>query len=119
MLLSASRTCVGASLALRIAGNRLVSRPAWSAADLADRLSAEDLRLDRLSAGDLQVKSAFTLSYEQLSGSARLLFRRLSLVPGPDFSSTLGAVLTSFRLDEVEQMMDELIELGLLSAGDR
>lgn len=109
--------CGGLPLALRIAGNRLVSRPAWSAADLADRLSAEDLRLDRLSAGDLRVESAFTLSYEQLTPSCRLLFRRLSLIPGPDFAPSLGAVLTTFELNEVEHMMNELIELGLLNAG--
>ncbi|MFI6729325.1 helix-turn-helix domain-containing protein [Streptomyces sp. R-74717] len=107
--------CDGLPLALRIAGNRLVSRLAWSPANLADRLAAEDLRLDRLTAGDLRVKSAFTLSYEQLTRPARLLFRRLSLVPGPDFDVSLGAVLTSLALGEVEQMLDELIELGLLN----
>ncbi|MGW0964072.1 helix-turn-helix domain-containing protein [Streptomyces gelaticus] len=107
--------CGGLPLALRIAGNRLVSRPAWSAANLANRLAAEDLRLDRLAAGDLRVKSAFTLSYEQLTRPARLLFRRLSLVPGPDFDAALGTVLTALALDEVEQMLDELIELGLLN----
>ncbi|MER6694119.1 helix-turn-helix domain-containing protein [Streptomyces minutiscleroticus] len=106
--------CGGLPLALRIAGNRLVSRPSWSAANLADRLAAEDLRLDRLAAGDLRVKSAFTLSYEQLTRPARLLFRRLSLVPGPDFSPALGAALTGLPLDRVEQMLDELVELGLL-----
>ncbi|MFK0173590.1 ATP-binding protein [Streptomyces sp. NPDC090306] len=113
--------CGGLPLALRIAGNRLASRPAWSAADLADRLAAEDRRLDRLTAGDLRVKSAFTLSYEQLTPAARLLFRRLSLVPGPDFDPALGAVLTSLDLDRAEQIMDELVELGLLNpgAGDR
>ncbi|ANS62572.1 regulatory protein [Streptomyces lincolnensis] len=113
--------CGGLPLALRIAGNRLVSRPAWSATGLADRLAAEDLRLDRLTAGDLKVKSAFTLSYEQLTAPARQLFRRLSLVQGPDFSPAHGAALTSFTPARVERMTDELIELGLLNAagGDR
>jgi transcriptional regulator with XRE-family HTH domain/tetratricopeptide (TPR) repeat protein len=109
--------CGGLPLALRIAGNRLVSRPAWSATSLADRLAAEDLRLDRLTAGDLRIKSAFTLSYEQLTGPARQLFRRLALVPGPDFSPALGAALTSSDAPDVERMTDELIELGLLNAG--
>ncbi|WSQ14515.1 NB-ARC domain-containing protein [Streptomyces sp. NBC_01231] len=113
--------CGGLPLALRIAGNRLVSRPAWTATSLAARLAAEDLRLDRLTAGDLRIKSAFTLSYEQLAEPARKLFRRLSLIPGPDFSPALGAALTSFGPAQVEQLTDELIELGLLNAagGDR
>ncbi|MCD7437301.1 helix-turn-helix domain-containing protein [Streptomyces lincolnensis] len=113
--------CGGLPLALRIAGNRLVSRPAWSATGLAERLAAEDLRLDRLTAGDLRVKSAFTLSYEQLTAPARQLFRRLSLVQGPDFSPAHGVALTSFTAARVERMTDELIELGLLNAdsGDR
>ncbi|MFF0156228.1 helix-turn-helix domain-containing protein [Streptomyces sp. NPDC005263] len=113
--------CGGLPLALRIAGNRLVSRPAWTATGLAARLAAEDLRLDRLTAGDLRIKSAFTLSYEQLAEPARKLFRRLSLVPGPDFAPALGSALTSFGPAQVEQLMDELIELGLLNAagGDR
>ncbi|WP_051858278.1 helix-turn-helix domain-containing protein [Streptomyces cellulosae] len=109
--------CGGLPLALRIAGNRLVSRPAWTATSLADRLAAEDLRLDRLTAGDLRIKSAFTLSYEQLTNEARQLFRRLSLVRGPDFSPALAAALTSFQPGDVERITDELIELGLLNAG--
>ncbi|WP_405623183.1 NB-ARC domain-containing protein [Streptomyces sp. NBC_00076] len=108
--------CGGLPLALRIAGNRLVSRPAWTATSLAARLAAEDLRLDRLTAGDLRIKTAFTLSYEQLAEPARKLFRRLSLVPGPDFAPALGAALTSLGPAQVEQLTDELIELGLLNA---
>lgn len=106
--------CGGLPLALRIAGNRLVTRPGWTASALADRLAAEDHRLTRLTAGDLAVQSAFTLSYEQLSDPARALFRRLSLVTGPDFAPVLGAVLTGSAADRAEHLTDELVELGLL-----
>ncbi|WP_316520075.1 helix-turn-helix domain-containing protein [Kitasatospora brasiliensis] len=101
-------------LALRIAGNRLLSRPDRTARDLADQLAAEDLRLQRLTAGDLRVRSAFTLSYERLAPPSRLLFRRLALVPGPDFGDELGSVLTGLPRAQVEELMDELVELGLL-----
>jgi tetratricopeptide (TPR) repeat protein/transcriptional regulator with XRE-family HTH domain len=113
--------CGHLPLALRIAGNRLLSRPAWKVRDLADRLVAEDLRLDRLTAGDLRIQSAFNLSYDQLSEPLRALFRRLALVPGPDFGPALGAVLTGLARPEVEQLLDELVELGLLlsTTGDR
>lgn len=113
--------CGHLPLALRIAGNRLLTRPAWSTRDLANRLAAEDLRLQRLSAGDLHVRSAFTLSYEQLSEPLRMLFRRLSLVTGPDFGPLVGAVLTGRPPHLAEEMIDELVELGLLvpTTGDR
>ncbi|MGW2278548.1 ATP-binding protein [Streptomyces sp. NPDC001770] len=113
--------CGHLPLALRIAGNRLLTRPRWTTRDLANRLAAEDLRLQRLSAGDLHVRSAFTLSYEQLTSPLRILFRRLSLVPGPDFGPAVGAVLTGLPPHRTEEMIDELIELGLLvpTTGDR
>ncbi|MEV4613105.1 helix-turn-helix domain-containing protein [Kitasatospora sp. NPDC049258] len=106
--------CGHLPLALRIAGNRLLSRPAWSARGLAERLGDEDLRLQRLTAGDLRIRSAFRLSYEQLSEPVRRLFRRLALVPGPDFGPGAGAALTGLGPDLVEEMLDELLDLGLL-----
>ncbi|MFI8083406.1 ATP-binding protein [Kitasatospora sp. NPDC086009] len=113
--------CGHLPLALRIAGNRLLSRPAWSADGLAERLGDEDLRLRRLTAGDLRIRSAFRLSYEQLAEPVRRLFRRLALVPGADFDTGAGAALTGLRPDAVEEMLDELLDLGLLghTAGDR
>ncbi|WP_181799097.1 helix-turn-helix domain-containing protein [Kitasatospora acidiphila] len=107
--------CGNLPLALRIAGNRLLSRPAWSARSLADRLGDEELRLGRLAAGDLRIRSAFQLSYEQLAKPTRRLFRRLALVPGPDFDAGLGSALTGLARGPVEEMLDELLELGLLS----
>ncbi|WP_078896415.1 helix-turn-helix domain-containing protein [Streptomyces sp. NRRL S-495] len=113
--------CGNLPLALRIAGNRLLSRPAWSARGLAERLGDEDLRLQRLTAGDLRIRSAFRLSYEQLSEPVRRLFRRLALVPGPDFGPGAGAALTGLGPELVEEMLDELLDLGLLghTATDR
>ncbi|GAA4956571.1 transcriptional regulator with XRE-family HTH domain [Nonomuraea thailandensis] len=87
-----AQLCGGLPLALRIAGNRLVSRPGWNAADLAARLTNEERRLDQLSAGDLKIATAFGLSYEQLAGSTRRVFRRLALVPGHSFDAALAAV---------------------------
>ncbi|MEO3874205.1 ATP-binding protein [Nonomuraea sp. B12E4] len=54
--------CGGLPLALRIIGNRLVSRPAWSAAELVARLANEERRLEQLSAGDLKIANAFGAS---------------------------------------------------------
>lgn len=84
--------CEGLPLALRITGNRLVSRPGWDAAELAARLADEERRLDQFKAGDLKVASAFGMSYEQLADSAQRVFRRLAVVPGRDFDAALAAV---------------------------
>ncbi|XVU21359.1 helix-turn-helix domain-containing protein [Actinoplanes sp. CA-054009] len=106
--------CVRVPLALRIAGNRLLSRPGWTPADLIARLAAQERRLDALAAGDLQVKAAFNLSYQQLSGVARRLFRRLALVPGPSAGAELAGVLVQEPIAVTEDALDELIELSLL-----
>ena len=109
-----AQLCGGLPLALRIAGNRLVSRPGWSAADLAARLTDEERRLDQLRAGDLKIATAFGLSYEQLAASARQVFRRLALVPGRDFDSALAAVLSGTSIEDAWDALDELVDLGLL-----
>ncbi|WP_203775579.1 helix-turn-helix transcriptional regulator [Paractinoplanes deccanensis] len=109
-----AKLCVNVPLALRIAGNRLLSRPGWTPGDLIARLAAQERRLDALAAGDLQVKAAFTLSYQQLSGVARRLFRRLALVPGPSAGVELASVLVEEPVPVTEDAVDELVELSLL-----
>jgi hypothetical protein len=106
--------CDGLPLALRIIGNRLVSRPGWDAADLAARLADEERRLDQFKAGDLKVASAFGMSYGQLADSARRMFRRLAVVPGRDFDATLAAVAGGMPAGEAWDALDGLVDLGLL-----
>ncbi|WIM96395.1 helix-turn-helix domain-containing protein [Actinoplanes oblitus] len=108
--------CGRLPLALRIAGNRLMSRPQWTLRHLADRLSDERRRLDQLIAGDLRIAAAFSLSYTQLSPPARRLFRRLSLAPGPDFDARLAGTLDPADPEGIEDALDELVELSLLQA---
>ncbi|MGV9386106.1 tetratricopeptide repeat protein [Nonomuraea sp. NPDC003707] len=109
-----AQLCGGLPLALRIAGNRLVSRPGWNAADLAARLANEERRLDQLSAGDLKIATAFGLSYEQLAIETKRLFRRLALVPGRSFDAALAAVAGGTSIEEAWDALDELVDLGLL-----
>ncbi|WP_250031374.1 helix-turn-helix domain-containing protein [Paractinoplanes maris] len=106
--------CVHIPLALRIAGNRLASRPAWSPDDLIARLAGQERRLDNLAAGDLQVEAAFSLSYQQLSAPAQRVFRRLALVPGPSTGAELASVLAGEPLRPTEEALGDLVDLGLL-----
>ncbi|MFE6306143.1 ATP-binding protein [Nocardiopsis sp. NPDC057823] len=108
--------CENLPLALRIAGNRLQSRPSWTAAQLAARLTDEERRVESLAAGDLSVSAALALSYRQLSPPARLGFRRLALATAPDFGAPLTAVLTGTGLGEAEDTLEELVDLGLLQS---
>ncbi|MDR7275355.1 helix-turn-helix domain-containing protein [Catenuloplanes atrovinosus] len=108
-----AQLCGHLPLALRIAGTRLASRPAWTVENLVARLSDEDRRLANLTAGDTGVEAAFALSYAQLSAAGRALFRRLGHVPGGDFGLPLVAALTG---DDPMEALDELEELGLLEA---
>ncbi|HEX4094618.1 MAG TPA: helix-turn-helix domain-containing protein [Trebonia sp.] len=109
--------CEGMPLALRIIGNRLVSRPGWEAAELAARLADEEHRLDQFKAGDLKIASAFALSYRQLPEAARRVFRRLAVVPGRDYDAALAAVVGEVPTTVAWDALDELVELGLLLDG--
>ncbi|WP_020014889.1 helix-turn-helix domain-containing protein [Promicromonospora sukumoe] len=108
--------CDGCPLALRIAGNRVASHRGWTAGGLADRLASEDHRLDGFRAGDLELRKAFGMSYDQLSDAARTLFRRLGALTGPTFTAELGAVLAGTGRHTAEDLLDELVDLGLLEA---
>jgi len=106
--------CEGMPLALRIIGNRLVSRPGWDPAELAARLADEEHRLDQFKAGDLKIATAFAMSYEQLADAARRIFRRLAVVPGRDFDADLAALVGEVPADVAWDALDELVDLGLL-----
>jgi tetratricopeptide (TPR) repeat protein len=106
--------CEGMPLALRIIGNRLVSRPGWDAAELASRLADEEHRLDQFKAGDLKIATAFGMSYEQLANAARRVFRRLAVAPGRDYDAALAAVAGEVPVEVAWDALDELVDLGLL-----
>ncbi|MFF7890009.1 helix-turn-helix domain-containing protein [Streptomyces sp. NPDC007916] len=109
--------CGGLPLALRIIGNRLLSRPGWDAAELAARLAAEEHGLDQFRAGDLQIAGAFMMSYEQLAPCAQQVFRRLAAVPGRDFDAALASVAGGVPLGDAWEALDDLVDLGLLQDG--
>ena len=107
--------CEGLPLALRIIGNRLVSRPGWDAAELAARLADEERRLDQFKAGDLKIASAF---WDVVRAARRF---RTAGVPAagrgtwprtstpPSRRSRAGC-----RSEDAWDALDELVDLGLL-----
>ncbi|GGU68323.1 ATP-binding protein [Lentzea flava] len=106
--------CGGVPLALAIAGHRLTGRTAWSLRRLAEQLSDERERLDVLATGDVQVRTAFEMSYRQLAPETALIFRRLALVHGPDTSVALAAVAAGIPDADAETLLEELVDASLL-----
>jgi transcriptional regulator with XRE-family HTH domain len=104
-------------LALRIAGNRLATRPRWNIASLVRQLSDQRYRLSALTAGDRQVRTAFEVSYRQRRELTRLVFRRLYLVAGPDVTVDLAAVAAKLDPATAERSLEELVDASLLGTG--
>ncbi|MEW2621546.1 helix-turn-helix domain-containing protein [Streptomyces sp. NPDC048106] len=108
--------CGHLPLAVRIAGQRLLSRPHERLGKLVARLAAEGRRLDGLQAGSLRVRAAFALSYRQLPLDSRLFLRRAALAAGADFSPETGALLAGLPYDDAVACAEELTDAGLLQS---
>lgn len=109
-----SDACGNLPLALRIAGNRLLTRPYWDARLLADKLAVEEHRLIQLTAGDLEVGAAFALSYAHLTAAAQATFRRMSVVTGASWDALIASQAVGPAVSHTEFVLDELVEAGLL-----
>ena len=108
--------CGNLPLALRIAGNRLATRPRWRVDALVSRLDDERRRLNVLTAGDLEVRSAFEVSYRQCGAETRSVFRWLSLVGGHEVTVDAVAALCAVDQDLVEHRLEELVDASMLEA---
>jgi len=112
------RLCDGVPLALRIAGNRIASRPRWPVHQFAVQLADDRRRLSLLTAGDVQVRAAFELSHRLLTADAAEMFRRLSLVAGHEFGLELAAVVADQPSEIAEVALTELTDASLLRPAD-
>ncbi|MEW1551895.1 helix-turn-helix domain-containing protein [Streptomyces tsukubensis] len=100
-------------LAVRIAGEHLASRHQERVSKLVARLSKQERRLDGLRAGDLEVRAAFVVSYQNLSSDVRKVFRRSSLASGPDTGVETLALLAGLHVPVVTRCAEELVDAGL------
>jgi tetratricopeptide (TPR) repeat protein len=108
-----ARLCGYLPLALRIAGARLASRPAWKVSWFATRLRDENRRLDLLRAGDLEVRASFALSYRGRDEAEQRAFRMLALLAA-DFPAWNLAALTGADVDDAEQLLEQLVDAVLV-----
>ncbi|MFY1622562.1 ATP-binding protein [Micromonospora sp. WMMD723] len=111
-----ARHCGHMPLALRVTGQRLSDEPGLSVGELNRRFTGEQARLTVIDAGAAGIHTALSLSYRRLGTDLRRTFRRLSLVPGPDFGPDPVAVLGGTDAEEAEGRLEALVESGLVAA---
>jgi len=102
--------CARLPLALRVAAEFAVTRPAASLAMLAGEL-ADQQRLDLLDAGAdprTGIRSVFSWSYQHLDAEAAGLFRKLGLHPGLDLDLHAAVALTAATAGQVRRVLDVL-----------
>jgi tetratricopeptide (TPR) repeat protein len=109
--------CVRLPLALRVAAELAVSRPAVPLAKLVAELADERGRLDVLELGSddrTAVRVVFSWSYRQLPAAAARTFRLVGLGPGPDIDRYAVAALCDTDLDTTRQSLDVLARAHLI-----
>ncbi|HEX4724032.1 MAG TPA: BTAD domain-containing putative transcriptional regulator [Pseudonocardiaceae bacterium] len=107
------RLCGHLPLAIRIAAARLRTRPTWPVRVLAERLRNETR--DELAIGDRSVTAALDLSYRRLPEPQQRLFALLGQHPGTSFDSYQAAALGGLPLSEAERLLDELVDMHLVT----
>ena len=109
--------CCRLPLALRVAAELAVSRPAMPLAGLAAELADLRTRLDLLEAGGdphAQVRAVFSWSYRYLDANDARTFRLLGMHPGPEFESYAAAALTGTTVAQARRALDVLARAHLL-----
>ncbi|GAA0436602.1 SARP family transcriptional regulator [Actinoplanes capillaceus] len=106
--------CARLPLAVRVAGARLVARPHWAVAQLADRLDDERRRLDELAVDDMEVRAGLAVGYRGLSPRAQVAFRALGSLDPPSLTALTVAALLGTGLDEAGDLVEEITDARLL-----
>jgi tetratricopeptide (TPR) repeat protein/DNA-binding SARP family transcriptional activator len=109
-----TRLCGYLPLAIHLVASGLARRPAWSVADLAQRLSAAGDRISEVYADNPEIAASFTLSYQELSGEQRQLFRWLCLHPGLDFTMPAAAACGGLPIAACERYLAALLDSRML-----
>lgn len=106
--------CDGLPLALRIAGERLASRPHWHIGNLVRRLADDASRLDEFTYRGLGLRVNIDLTYRSLDSLAKRLFRLVALLRMPDIAEWVAAALLDTTLGESQEVLESLVDARLL-----
>ncbi len=111
--------CSRLPLALRVAAELAIARPATPLADLVGELADQQRRLDLLDAGRdprTAVRAVFSWSYRVLDVDEGRAFRLLGLHTGPDLDCHSAAALTDTTVERAGRMLDLLARMHLIQA---
>ena len=109
--------CSRLPLALRVAAELAVARPADSLADLTGELADQQHRLELLEAGGdsrTAVRAVFSWSCRHLPADGARAFRLAGLHPGPDLDSYTLAALMDNTPERAAQLLDLLARAHLM-----
>lgn len=106
--------CGGLPLAIRIAGSRLLARPFWPVARLAQRMAAPENRLRELSYGSMDVGAALLPSLYALPSPARSVLVRLADMGTEPFPAHRAAEALGTTEATAEQWLEQLVDGALL-----
>jgi tetratricopeptide (TPR) repeat protein len=106
--------CCRLPLALRIAAELAVARPAAPLAEVVAELAAD--RLDCLDAGEdrADARAVFSWSVRQLPGDAAAAFGLIGLHPGADLDIYAVAALTGARAGQARRVLGRLYRASLI-----
>jgi len=113
--------CARLPLALRIAAELAVARPAAPLSKLVFELGDERGHLDPFEVDSDErsaVRAVFSWSYRRLPAAAARTFRVLGLGPGPDADLYAAAALAGSDLDTARQALDTLVRAHLVDTGE-
>jgi len=116
-----ARFCDHLPLALRIAAERVASRPAATLHDLVADFADHQRRLDSLSAGEDEaaaMRAVFSWSYAALAPEAARTFRLVGLHPGREFDEFAVAALIGQSVPSALRVADQLIRTFLIRQTD-
>src|SRR5262249_50503332 len=102
-------------LAIGVLPSQLPPHPPRTASQLAADLAEARDRLELMEAENLSVGAAFDLSYADLTPGRQRLFRRLGLIPGPDFDAYAAAALEGASVGTARRDLGELYGQHLLT----
>ncbi len=100
--------CARLPLALRVAAELVIARPAASLADMTDELADQQQRLDLLDAsGDPRtaLRAVFSWSYRYLDARAARAFRLLGLHHGPGLDTHAAAALANTTVELADRLL--------------
>jgi tetratricopeptide (TPR) repeat protein/transcriptional regulator with XRE-family HTH domain len=109
--------CARLPLALRVAAELAVFRPAIPLAELVVELADQQRRLDLLGGGDphTAVRTVFSWSIQHLPHDAAGTFRLLGLHPGPDIEPYAAAALADTSIETARRRLELLTRAHLLN----